>query len=159
MTTEANKKNISSSSEQEFCTFYVDNLLIGINIQQLQEINRHLDTTSVPHAPDFVRGVVNLRGEVVTVLDLRIILGMQSVEITDSCRNVIVNIDGEKNGLLVDKISDVVYANADEIESPPANISGVDGRFFKGVYKLESDLMVILDIAEVISNDTAEVAG
>ncbi|MBN1765803.1 MAG: purine-binding chemotaxis protein CheW [Sedimentisphaerales bacterium] len=142
--------------EFEFTTFYVGDLLMGVDIQQVQEINRQLDTTEVPHAPECVRGIVNLRGEVVTVLDLRVILGLDATEINDKNRNVIIKADGENIGLMIDRIADVVYARLREIEPAPANISGVDGRFIKGVYKLDSELLVILDIDEVIKADKRE---
>lgn len=136
--------------EVEFASFYIGDLLMGVDIQQLQEINRHLDTTAIPHAPGCVKGVVNLRGEVVTVLDLKAILGLGHADITPESRNVIVNIAGEKFGLLVGRIADVVITQQDEIEPSPANVGGVEGRFFKGVYKLESELLVVLNVEEVI---------
>ncbi|NLE57820.1 MAG: chemotaxis protein CheW, partial [Planctomycetes bacterium] len=137
--------------ELELTTFYVDELLLGLDIHQVEEINRQLNMTPAPHTPDTVRGVVNLRGEVVTVLDLRRALGLEPTIIGAHSRNVIVNSRGERIGLLVDRIADVVIAATDQIESPPANVNGIDGRFFTGVYKLESELVVILDIEQVVS--------
>ncbi len=142
---------VLSGDELEFATFYVGNILLGLDIQQIEEINRQLAMTAAPHAPHFVRGVVNLRGEVATVVDLRAILGMPPVEITDQSRNVVVNSRGERIGLLVDRIGDVVRAVTADIEPPPANVSGVDGRFFKGVCKLEKELLVILDVEEALA--------
>ena len=128
MSTEMAELGVATSSELQFSTFYVGDLLMGIDIQQVQEINRQVEMTGVPHAPEHVRGVVNLRGEVVTVLDLQIILGLGSTSVTGRSRNVIVDLNGEKTGLLVDRIADVVIAQSSEIESPPANVSGIDGR-------------------------------
>ena len=146
----------TTADELEFTAFYVDDLLLGIDIRQVQEINRHLDTTEIPHAPDCVRGIINLRGEVVTVLDLRVIMGMDQRQIDEKSRNIIVRADGENIGLLVDLIADVVVAPAREIESSPANVSGVDSRFFEGIYKLKSGLMAILDVNEVVSAESGE---
>ncbi len=139
--------------ELELATFYVGDLLMGIDIQQTQEINRQVEVTFVPHAPEWVRGVINLRGEVVTVLDLRNILGMEPTEITDDSRNIIVHMNGENIGLLVDKIADVVMTDEEHIEPAPANISGIEGKFFKGVCQLEKELLVLLDIDELVNND------
>ncbi len=142
--------------ELEFASFYIGDLLMGVDIQQLQEINRHVEVTAIPHAPECVRGVVNLRGEVVTVLDLKTILGLGQADILPSSRNVIVNIEDEKIGLLADRVADVVTAQRDEIEPPPANVGGVDGRFFKGIFKLDSELLVILNVEEVLAAEESE---
>ena len=144
--------NLTASEDKiiEFATFYVGDLLIGIDIQQVQEINRQLDSTDVPHTPDYILGVINLRGEVVTVLDLRVILNMPPAEINTKSRNIIINSNNERIGLLVDSISDVVIAREKEIEPPPANISGADEKFFQGVYKLEDNLLVILDVEKIL---------
>jgi purine-binding chemotaxis protein CheW len=102
--------------------------------------------TPVPHAPDFVCGVLNLRGEVVTVVDLRMILGLSQVDVNKDTRTVIVHSDGEQIGLRVDQIADVVRARTDELAAVPSNLGGVDGKLFKGIYRLDSELLVILDI-------------
>jgi purine-binding chemotaxis protein CheW len=145
-----------SSGEIEYATFYVGRILMGIDIRATEEINRQLDMTPVPHAPACVRGVVNLRGEVVTVLDLRTILGLEPAAVTLASRNVVVRSESEQVGLLVDRVADVVTVGADEIETPPANVNGADGRFFRGVCKLESALLVILDVSAVLSAGKGE---
>lgn len=149
--TELQEKRTVSSGEIEYATFHVGRLLLGIDIRQTEEINRQLELTAVPHAPACVRGVVNLRGEVVTVLDLRTILGLEPQALTAASRNVVVRADSEQVGLLVDRVADVVTVSAEEMEPPPANVSGVSGRFFKGVYKLESALLVVLDVNTVLA--------
>jgi purine-binding chemotaxis protein CheW len=152
-TMERRKAASAGSQELEFTTFYVDNLLLGIDIHQVEEINRQLNITPVPHTTENVRGVVNLRGEVVTVVDLRRSLGLEPTVIGGSTRNVVVRSGHERIGLLVDRIADVVTARSDQIESPPANVNGIDGRYFTGIYKLESELVVILDVEMVLSGD------
>lgn len=141
----------TNREELEFATFYVGDILLGIDIQEVQEINKHLEITRVPHVPEYVRGVINLRGEVVTVLNLRNILALGQTEFTDQTRLVVITNNEENIGLLVDRIADVVIANTGEIEPAPANVSGIDGRFFQGVYKLEHDLLVILHTEEIIN--------
>lgn len=140
-----------TAAELQIATFYVGDLLLGIDIQQVQEINRQLDVTAVPQAPSYVRGVVNLRGEVVTVVDLRTILGLPPKTIDGESRNVVLQTGEEAIGLLVDRIADVMTTRSDDIDEPPANVGGVDGRFFQGVVALETELLVLLDIAETLS--------
>lgn len=143
------------SGEVEFVTFYVGELLLGAEIRHVEEINRHVQVTPVAHAPAWVQGVVNLRGEVVTVLDLRQILGVGRIETGRSTRNVIVNADGERIGLLVDRIADVVTTQWGEIKSLPANLTGAHERFFQGVVELEHELLAVLDVEALLSTGTS----
>jgi purine-binding chemotaxis protein CheW len=134
----------------ELATFYVGNALCGMDILKVQEINKLMEMTKVPQAPDYMVGILNLRGQIVTIIDLGQKLGLGSVEISNESRNIIINAPGEHVGLLVTKISDVVMADPDKIEPAPANMSGVQGSFFTGVYKTENKLIGILDIKEVL---------
>jgi purine-binding chemotaxis protein CheW len=134
----------------ELVTFHVGELLLGAEIRCIEEINRNVELTPVAQAPEAVRGVMNLRGEVVTVLDLRTILGLGQTEMTRNTRNIIVSAGGERTGLLVDSVADVVKAPGTEIEPVPPNISRAQARFFQGVYKLEHGLLVVLNVAEAI---------
>jgi purine-binding chemotaxis protein CheW len=151
MSTKTKTGSVRSTGEVEFVTFYVGDLLIGIDIHSVEEINRQVDVTPVPQAPPQVRGVINLRGEVVTVVDLRKVLGLGDTAINEHSRTVVVNSGNEEIGLLVDRVADVVLAHADQMDMPPANVSSVDGRFFKGVYKLDKTLLVLLDVDAAIS--------
>jgi purine-binding chemotaxis protein CheW len=134
----------------ELATFYVGNALCGMDILKVQEINKLMEMTKVPQAPDYMVGILNLRGQIVTIIDLGQKLGLGSVEISNESRNIIINAPGEHVGLLVTKISDVVMADPDRIEPAPANMSGIQGSFFTGVYKTENKLIGILDIKEVL---------
>ena len=140
-----------NQGDLQLATFYIGDLVLGLQISQVQEINRRLDLTRVPHSPEYVRGVINLRGEVVTVIDLRRALGMPPVEVSKSTRNLIVNFDGEAVGLCVDKISDIIAVPEDSLSPPPSNMSDVEGKFFTGVYTAESDIIAILNIHEALS--------
>ncbi|MEW4452936.1 chemotaxis protein CheW [Bremerella sp. JC817] len=141
----------SAPADLQLATFYVGDLLLSLPIGFVQEINRNLDLTEVPHAPPHVRGVINLRGDVATVIDLRRILGLGAAEVTPQSRNLIVRSGDESIGLWVDRIADIISITTDGITPPPANISGADGRYFKGVYRTDSDIVVILDVDEVLS--------
>jgi len=143
----------TAAVELQLATFYVGDILLGIDIQQVQEINRQLDVTDVPHSPNYVRGVINLRGDVATVVDLRTILGLPSAEVTRESRNLIVHSQGETIGFLVDRISDILSLNTNEISPSPTTVEGVDGSLFKGVLKLETELLIILDVDAVLSGE------
>ncbi len=139
----------------EYCTFYVEDLLIGVDIRQVEEINRQIDVTPIPHAHQHVRGVINLRGEVVTVVDLRTILGLPSSDVTYQTRNVIVNSCGEQIGLLVDRVGDVVAIRTDFIDPLPANFDEGAVRLFLGVYKMKNRLLALLDIETALNSGLA----
>jgi len=140
----------TSSEDLEFSTFYVGGAICGINILNIQEINKHFEITKVPQASDYVKGILNLRGRIVTIIDLGKKLGLDPVNQNKSNRNIIVNSEDEHIGLLVDAISDVVLTRNEDIEPAPSNIGGVKGKYFQGVLKTEKQLIGILDIDEVL---------
>jgi purine-binding chemotaxis protein CheW len=139
-----------SSTDLEFSTFYVGGALCGINILSIQEINKHFEITKVPQASDYIKGILNLRGRIVTIIDLGKKLGLDPVTNDKDNRNIIVNSEEEHIGLLVDSISDVVLTQKEDIEPAPSNIGGVKGKYFQGVLKTEDQLIGILDIDEVL---------
>jgi len=139
----------------ELATFYIGDALCGMDILNVQEINKLMDMTKVPQAPTYVTGILNLRGQIVTVVDLGKKLGLTSTELSESTRNIIVNSENEYIGLLVSSISDVVEAQWDKVEDPPANIGGVQGAFFKGVYKTQNRLIGILDVKKVLAEENS----
>ena len=146
-----------ATQEREYATFYLGSMLCGIDIQIIREINRQVEITPVPHAPRWVRGVINLRGEVVTVLELTgILLQREAQQSTDS-RNVIVRSRDESIGLLVDRVGDIVRVSADALEHTPPNVEGIDSRFFLGVCAVGEDLIVVLDIAAITEIESAKV--
>ncbi len=134
----------------ELATFYVGDALCGMDILNIQEINKLMAMTKVPQAPAYMVGILNLRGQIVTIIDLGLKLGLAPIEISAESRNIIVNTPGEYIGLLVSHISDVIPAVPDKIDPAPANMSGIQGNFFTGVYKTESKLIGILDIQEIL---------
>ena len=150
MDTECTCYETPQADDLQLATFCLGDLVLGLPICQVQEISRRMDLTKVPHSPDYVRGVINLNGEVITVIDLRRVLGMPSVKHSKCSRNLIVNFDGEAVGLCVDKISDIIAVPAHELSSPLTNANGIEGRFFTGIYTTESSLIAILNIQEAL---------
>ena len=134
----------------QLATFYVDDLLLGMEIDLVQEINRHMDITEIPDAPPTLRGVINLLGDVVTIADMRPILGLPRTEIGPSNRNVVIQSQDEQIALLVDRIADIVSIKSSNIEPAPANVDGVDGRFFRGVCTMQDSILVLLDVDEAL---------
>lgn len=134
----------------ELSTFLVGDALCGMDILTIQEINKLIDMTAVPQAPSYVLGILNLRGQIITSIDLGKKLGLGETDMTEDPRNIIVNSKGEHIGLMVRKISDVVQANKNKFEPPPSNMGGIQGEFFTGVYKTESKLIGILDVEKVL---------
>jgi len=143
----------SNNKTVELATFYIGDALCGMDILRIQEINKHLKMTKVPQAQEYVTGILNLRGKIVTVIDLGIKLGLSSTRISEKTRNIIVNSKDEHVGLLVDSIADVVRAYSDKFEPAPANIGGVKGKYFEGVFKTEKSLIGILDVEEVLREE------
>ena len=141
------------SDTVELATFYVGEALCGMDILKVQEINKLIEMTRVPQAPEYVLGILNLRGEIVTIVDLGKKLSLKSTEMSDKTRNIIVNSNGEHIGLMVEQISDVIQAEWEKVEAPPANIGGVQGRYFTGVFKTKDRLIGILDVDKVLEEE------
>jgi purine-binding chemotaxis protein CheW len=139
------------SPVRQFVTFQVGPMRLAVAISDIYEINRNLDVTLVPHSPATVRGVVNLRGNVVTVMNLHALLGMEPTARTRDSRNLIVCVRGELIGLWVDHILDAIDLSESQIEPSPANIQGVDGRFFAGVFTQDSAVAVIVLLEQLLA--------
>jgi len=146
---------ISASSSVEIATFYIGEALCGMDILKIQEINKQMEMTNVPQVSDYVLGILNLRGRIVTVIDIGRKLGLFSSKIDNKSRNIIVNSQNEYIGILVDSISDVVVAEKDQIEPPPSNIGDLQGTYFEGVYKTDKNLIGILDVEQVLKDEHA----
>ncbi len=142
---------MSNKNIVELATFYVGNALCGMDILKVQEINKLMQMTKVPQAPEYVIGILNLRGQIVTIIDLGKKLGLGETDLSKDPRNIIVNSEGGHVGLLVRQISDVVEADMEKKEHAPANMGGIQGEFFTGVYKTENELIGILDVDKVLS--------
>ncbi|MEN8188290.1 MAG: chemotaxis protein CheW [Thermodesulfobacteriota bacterium] len=134
----------------ELSTFLVGSALCGMDILKIQEINKLMEMTKVPQAPSYVTGILNLRGQIVTIIDLGKKLGLGQTSLDEDPRNIIVNSPGEHIGLLVKQISDVIQADLEKMEPAPANMGGIQGEFFTGVYKTEAKLIGILDVEKVL---------
>lgn len=129
----------------QFCTFYLDKLLFGVELKGVQEVIRSLDITKVPLAPGVVSGLMNLRGQIVTAVDLRRQLELEPQPADMQPMNVVVRSDDGAISLLVDEIGDVVEVDEDTFERPPETLRGKIRSVITGVHKLNDRLLLVLD--------------
>jgi purine-binding chemotaxis protein CheW len=123
----------------------------GVDIAQVQEINRMVAVTHVPRAPQFMEGVINLRGQLIPIIDLRSRFGMPRAEHTKNTRIVVTEIGAKRVGMVVDSVSEVLRLPVDHVEAAPEMITGVDTEYIRGVGKIEDRLIILLDLAKIIS--------
>lgn len=141
------------AEEKQFCTFFLDGLFFGVGVQKVQEVIRFQEMTRVPQAPPVVGGLINLRGQIVTALDLRRRLGLREREAGQRPMNVVVRTDDGVVSLLVDEIGDVVEVDQESFEPPPETLRGVARELVRGVYKLKDRLLLLLDTERVVNLD------
>ncbi len=155
---ETDHQQISQKSDiKQLACFYLEDTLCGLDINIVQEINQDLNITKVPLSPDYVVGIMNLRGNIVTVIDQRRKIGFRPSIITDESRVIIVNSQGEHIGLLVDKVTEVLSASVDDIADPPSNIRGAQGKFFKGVvHTPKNEILALIDVEAVLTEEQAK---
>lgn len=123
----------------------------GVPITQVQEINRLTTPTRIPKAPAFVEGVINLRGKVLPVIDLKKRFGLEGAAYTDEARIVVVEIAGHTVGVIVDVVSEVLRLPVASIEPPPAVIAGITADYLRGVGKLDDRLLILLDLNKILT--------
>jgi purine-binding chemotaxis protein CheW len=134
----------------ELVTFYIGDACCGIDILKVQEINKLTQVTCVPLAPDYVKGALNLRGQIITVMDIGKRLGLTSQFETRHERNIVVRFENESVGLLVDRIGDVFQTRGENIERLPVNVVASQGQYFAAVLKTNNQLISILNLAAVL---------
>jgi purine-binding chemotaxis protein CheW len=145
----------------QYCTFKVDHLLIGVEVWRVQEVIRHQPMTPVPLAPKEVKGLINLRGQIVTAIDVRLWLAMSPRPGDSLSMNAVIRLGDEPVSLLVDEAGEVVEPPLSSYEPVPSTASEQIRTLFSGTYKLEDALMLVLDTASVerISSDYGSEAG
>ncbi len=139
------------AESQQYSTFMVDGFFFGVEVERVQEVIKFLSMTPVPLASRMVRGLINLRGQIVTAIDLRRRLDLKERDEGEEPMNVVIRTDEGAVSLLVDEIGDVLELTEDTLEPPPPTIHGVARDLVTGVHKLEGQLLLILDIDKVIT--------
>jgi len=149
-------KTSNNSADDEIfqrVTFQLENETYGINVMQVQEILRYTDIAAVPGAPDYVLGIINLRGNVVTVIDTRSRFGLMPAEITDNSRIVIIEAEKQVIGILVDSVAEVVYLKKSEIEAAPHVGTEESSQFIQGVTNRDGGLLILVDLNKLLSDE------
>lgn len=140
----------------QWVTFQLDNETYGVNVMAVKEVLRYTDIAAVPGAPDYVLGIINIRGTVISVINTRRRFGLQEQEATDSTRIVILEIGAHVVGILVDSVAEVVYLRQSEIETAP-NIGKDDSaRFIQGVCNKNDELLILVEFEKLLSQEELE---
>jgi len=128
----------------------------GVPITKVQEIIPMANPTKLPQVPDFVEGIINLRGKIIPIIDLKKRFGMNASEVSSESRSVVVEVDGQTVGIIVDEVSEVLRLPQDSIEPPPSVIGGITADYLIGVGKIEDRLLILLDMDKVFSDAEKE---
>lgn len=148
------KKETRSEELLQLVVFQLAEEEFGLDIMQVQEIIRIPDITRIPHSPDYVKGVINLRGKIITVINLDTRFGMQQKEHDDNSRIIVAEVDENVVGMVVDSVSEVLRLPSSTVEPVPDIISGkINANYLKGVGKLEDRMLILLDITKVVIED------
>ena len=142
-----------SSDDQQYLTFNLAEEYYGVDILKVQEIKGYTNVTKIPNTPDYLKGVLNLRGTIVPIVDLRMKFGMGVTEPTSFTVVVVVNVRNRVMGFLVDAVSDVLDLNAKDIQPPPELGTTVDITFVAGIGNSNDHLVTLLDIDRVLTDD------
>lgn len=138
------------SDEKQFCTFYLEGHCFGVNVLEVQEVFRYQEMTAVPLSPPTITGLINLRGQIITAIDLRRIMCLEDRDEEAMPMNVVVRTSDGVVSLLVDAIGDVLEVPQEMYEKPPENLKSPLRELVKGVYKLQGKLLLILDTEKVV---------
>ena len=137
--------------ELQLVIFQLANELYGVNIHSVESIIKLQTITPVPHAPAFVEGVTNLRGNVLPIIDLRKRFGLELRTETSETRIVVLDVDGQQIGMVVDGVKEVLTINDEAVEPPSPIVSGIDSSFITGIAKVGDELIIMLDLGKVLS--------
>jgi purine-binding chemotaxis protein CheW len=149
----------AQQAARDVVVFRVADITCGLDVRQIQEINKITAHTAVHRAPGFVRGLVNMRGQIITLVDVRSRLGLPQGDLQGATPAIIVPVGSELVGLLVDEVDDVVEVEEGNVRPPPANLHGVEGRYFTSVLQTAGGLVAMLDKERIASNDGDASAG
>jgi purine-binding chemotaxis protein CheW len=148
--------NVLAQKQGKYLTFALAKEEYGLEILKVREINGYMDITPVPQTPGYVKGVINLRGQVIPVIDLRAKFGMESKEITEQTCIIVVEVhrNGQKAemGIVVDRVQEVIYIAGDQIQETPEFGAAVDTDFILGLGKVGKSVKILLDIDKVLSD-------
>ncbi|BCL70683.1 Chemotaxis protein CheW [Vibrio nigripulchritudo MADA3029] len=140
----------------QWVTFQLEDETYGINVMQVREVLRYTEIAPVPGAPDYVLGIINLRGNVVTVIDTRSRFGLMQGEITDNTRIIVIESERQVIGILVDSVAEVVYLRSSEIDTTPSVGTDESAKFIQGVSNRDGKLLILVDLNKLLSDEEWE---
>lgn len=146
-------ERVSQDEVLQWVTFMLENETYGINVMQVQEVLRYTDIAPVPGAPNYVLGIINLRGSVVTVIDTRSRFGLMPAEVSENSRIVIIEAEKQVIGILVDSVAEVVYLKKSEIDQAPNVGTEESARFIQGVSNREGELLILVDLNKLLTDE------
>jgi len=138
---------------KQYVNLLLNNEKYGIDIMDIEEILRMIDITKVPKAPSFVEGIINIRGKVIPIVDLRRKLGLPSPDYTNSTRIIVVNLRGKQVGFIVDHVEEVLRVDGSLVDKAPASSTGVDSSYIRGVARLQTGMVIILNVHQIFAQD------
>tara|TARA_B110000037_G_scaffold203584_1_gene246786 strand:- start:992 stop:1441 length:450 start_codon:yes stop_codon:yes gene_type:complete len=144
---------------KQFCTFLLNDLLFGVDVLEVQEVILQQEMTHVPLASSSVRGLINLRGQIVTAIDLRDRMNLKESSNTEEQKNIVIQTEDGAVSLLVDEIGDVIEPDEASFEKPPENLTGVARQIIDGVYKLPNKLLLVLNTKRTVDLENSLEAG
>ena len=146
-------KNQVADLVLQWVTFRLQEETYGINVMQVQEVLRYTEIAPVPGSPDYVLGIINLRGNVVTVIDTRARFGLPPAEVSDNTRIVIIEAEKQVIGILVDSVAEVVYLKQSEIDNAPNVGTDESARFIQGVANREGELLILVNLNKMLNDE------
>ena len=159
LTKQSGKKNDAADIVLQWVTFKLQEETYGINVMQVQEVLRYTEIAPVPGSPDYVLGIINLRGNVVTVIDTRSRFGLEPGDVTDNSRIVIIEAEKQVIGIMVDSVAEVVYLKQSEVDTAPNVGTDESARFIQGVSNREGELLILVDLNKLLSDEEWEEIG
>lgn len=147
------KKDATNDEVLQWVTFQLEEETYGINVMQVREVLRYTEIAPVPGAPDYVLGIINLRGNVVTVIDTRSRFGLMEGEVTDNTRIIVIESERQVIGILVDSVAEVVYLRSSEIDTTPSVGTDESAKFIQGVSNRDGKLLILVDLNKLLTDD------
>ncbi|AVH28270.1 chemotaxis protein CheW [Vibrio diabolicus] len=147
------KKDASNDEVLQWVTFQLEEETYGINVMQVREVLRYTEIAPVPGAPDYVLGIINLRGNVVTVIDTRSRFGLMEGEVIDNTRIIVIESERQVIGILVDSVAEVVYLRSSEIDTTPSVGTDESAKFIQGVSNRDGKLLILVDLNKLLTDD------
>ena len=151
---EETTNNSQATDQLQLVSFTVGEELFAVDILSVQEINRMMSLTKVPQSIEGIEGVINLRGRIIPVLDLRVQFGLIPTDLDENSRIIVVEVQGNTIGFIVDSVQRVLLINQSIVESAPPMTTSIDASYVEGMAKLDDDLLILLNLDNLLSQES-----